>query len=188
MDKYCKKCDSVKPRDTSFFRSKDSPDGFSWYCKECVSAQTLQWAKRNPRKIQKISHKYSIAGSTRAKRRKDYQKNKEVWHRRGKKFRMKPEAKNLYRRNHLQRKYGITPEMYEEMLLAQAGVCFICKKSEDAPRKGNPGDLRRLAVDHDHETGRVRKLLCHKCNTVIGLVGEDPLLLQKLKEYLFLHE
>lgn len=57
------------------------------------------------------------------------------------------------------REYGITLAEYEAMLESQNGVCARCRKP--------PGALR-LAVDHDHETGRVRKLLCGPCNTWLG--------------------
>lgn len=66
----------------------------------------------------------------------------------------------------LRKLYGITVEDYEEMLDAQGGVCAICGGN-------NEGHLRKnlkLAVDHNHETGRVRGLLCDKCNRGIGLL------------------
>lgn len=62
---------------------------------------------------------------------------------------------------HLVRTYGITVEEYENLLKEQNGVCAIC---------ANPPGKRRLAVDHDHETGLVRGLLCSPCNTGIGLL------------------
>jgi hypothetical protein len=60
------------------------------------------------------------------------------------------------------RVYGLTPELYDEMRAAQGGMCAICSKA------GN----RRLAVDHDHVTGRVRGLLCDLCNKAIGALGD----------------
>lgn len=59
---------------------------------------------------------------------------------------------------------GISVETYLAMEREQGGVCLICK--------GNTN--RRLAIDHDHETGEVRGLLCGKCNTGIGQFDEDP--------------
>lgn len=50
---------------------------------------------------------------------------------------------------------GLTIEDYDRMLAEQGGVCAIC---------GNPPKARRLDVDHDHRTGAVRGLLCHRCN------------------------
>jgi hypothetical protein len=53
---------------------------------------------------------------------------------------------------------GVTSEQYEAMLAAQGGGCAIC---------GNPPKTRRLDVDHDHRTGKVRGLLCHRCNRAL---------------------
>jgi len=64
--------------------------------------------------------------------------------------------KALARKNALKRRYGITPEQYDLMLERQGGGCAICGR---LPKPG-----RRLAVDHDHATKRVRGLLCFQCN------------------------
>lgn len=68
-------------------------------------------------------------------------------------------AKNLSRR--LQQ-YQLTPEQYEQMFENQESLCAICQKPEPSGRK--------LAVDHDHKTGKVRKLLCTSCNIKIGWI------------------
>ena len=65
------------------------------------------------------------------------------------------------------RRYGLTPEQYENLLDAQGGGCRICGKA--AEKNG-----RVLAVDHDHDTGVVRSLLCDNCNTALGQLEEDP--------------
>ena len=56
------------------------------------------------------------------------------------------------------RQLGLSVEDYDAMLAAQGGVCAIC---------GNPPKTRRLDVDHDHKTGKVRGLLCHRCNRAL---------------------
>ncbi len=71
------------------------------------------------------------------------------------------------RRCNLKKKYDLTPEEYEAMLEKQGGVCAICKSEE---RSGN---RVRLAVDHNHKTGKVRGLLCSGCNTALGQFNED---------------
>jgi hypothetical protein len=53
---------------------------------------------------------------------------------------------------------GVTVEQYDAMLAAQGGGCAIC---------GTKPKTRRLDVDHDHKTGRVRGLLCHRCNRAL---------------------
>jgi hypothetical protein len=73
------------------------------------------------------------------------------------------------------RRYGLTPERYEEMLIEQGGRCAIC--SEEPKRY-------RLHVDHDHTTGAVRSLLCGNCNSGIGMFREDPWLLRRASRYL----
>lgn len=75
------------------------------------------------------------------------------------------------------RKFGITVAQYDEMLLAQKGVCAICAGSPVAP--GN-----RLHVDHDHKTDAVRGLLCGRCNRAIGLLNDDADLLASAVRYL----
>lgn len=63
------------------------------------------------------------------------------------------------------RKYGITLEKYNEMLSSQDFVCKICKKPETIKTNIR---TNKLAVDHCHSTGKVRDLLCMKCNTVLS--------------------
>lgn len=74
------------------------------------------------------------------------------------------------RANDLKVAYGLTVDEYEGFLAAQNGVCGICQQPEKRERNGK---TLPLAVDHDHETGRVRGLLCHRCNTAIGLLNDD---------------
>ncbi len=76
------------------------------------------------------------------------------------------------------RRYGISREDFERMLSSQNGLCGICKCSlEDS-----------LVVDHNHKNGKVRELLCYKCNTGLGLVDDNIEILQKFKEYIKKHD
>lgn len=84
------------------------------------------------------------------------------------------------RAGQLKRMYGLTPEAWDGMFAKQAGTCAICS---DDLRRGTGG----AAVDHCHKTGRVRALLCAPCNTAIGLLKEDPAVLDAAKAYLNLH-
>jgi hypothetical protein len=65
---------------------------------------------------------------------------------------------------HLHRTFGLPRGEYGRMLEAQGGVCAICEQ---------PDRNRRLGVDHDHKTGKIRGLLCSSCNTSIGKFGEN---------------
>jgi hypothetical protein len=75
---------------------------------------------------------------------------------------------------YLRHKFGLTPEGYMQLLAAQGEKCKICGKSEH----------RRLSVDHDHVTGKLRGLLCNACNRGIGMFKDDPELLLKAIDYL----
>src|ERR1035437_2799340 len=67
------------------------------------------------------------------------------------------------RRHVLKHLYGITPDQYKAMLKFQNNRCAICRKFETTRNKR--GTLYRLGVDHNHQTGKVRGLLCMSCNT-----------------------
>lgn len=87
--------------------------------------------------------------------------------------------KDNYRNTYMKRVYGITLNEYNSMLDQQHGVCYVCHKP--------PTGERRLAIDHCHTTGSVRKLLCSNCNTVLGLVKEDVNIMNKLINYIKEH-
>ena len=80
----------------------------------------------------------------------------------------KPRAKQL----------GVDDDRYAEMLRVQGGGCAIC---------GNPPKTRRLDVDHDHRTGKIRGLLCHRCNRALPNWISGPWLWRAL-QYLAQHE
>lgn len=77
-------------------------------------------------------------------------------------------------------KYGISLTTYEKMEAGQNGLCAICQRTCKTGR--------RLAVDHDHNTKKVRALLCTKCNTAIGSFDHDPSLLVSAIRYLKDHQ
>jgi hypothetical protein len=86
----------------------------------------------------------------------------------------------------LLREYGVSKERYDAMVLAQEGVCAICGK----PPQGFSGRTRNkvLVVDHVHETGKVRGLLCGKCNTMLGHANEQVSVLERAIAYLKYHD
>lgn len=85
------------------------------------------------------------------------------------------------RTGHITRLYGLTHGDYLAMFDAQAGVCAICQQPETMTYRGN---VKTLCVDHDHETGRVRGLLCAACNFALGKFQDDPARLRTAAEYL----
>ena len=86
---------------------------------------------------------------------------------------LSPRKYSYDRSSELKRKYGITQADYLQMYESQKGACAICKR---------PYDL--LQVDHCHDTGKVRGLLCVPCNTALGKFRDDPVILQSAISYL----
>lgn len=81
---------------------------------------------------------------------------------------------------HLMNLYGRTVDDWDMLLASQGGVCAICQQPPDPHR-------RRFAVDHDHETGEVRGLLCGNCNRGIGHFNDDPDLISVAIDYVEKH-
>jgi ribosomal protein L37E len=81
----------------------------------------------------------------------------------------------------LRRRFDISLEEYDALLASQQGVCAICGRPEIRSYKGK---AKKLSVDHDHTTGKIRGLLCYKCNLGIGQFEDSIKLLDKAKEYL----
>lgn len=77
------------------------------------------------------------------------------------------------------KKYGLTIAQYDEKLQAQNGVCAICCQTVQG---------KRLFVDHNHSTGKVRGLLCSNCNFLIGQAAESKDILRHAVEYLSKYE
>ena len=73
------------------------------------------------------------------------------------------------------RKYGITEDDYQALLVSALGGCWVCGR---LPTK------RRLHVEHDHKTGRIRGLVCWKCNVLLKQASDSPAILRYAAEYL----
>ena len=81
----------------------------------------------------------------------------------------------------LKKQYGITLEDYEELFKQQKGCCKICDRHIS---ELNQKHKKNLCVDHCHKTGKIRGLLCDKCNRGLGLFCDDKSLLLKAINYL----
>lgn len=79
----------------------------------------------------------------------------------------------MHRRRLRFARYGLTIEDYEAMLAAQLGQCALCQRIPSY----------ELVVDHDHKTGRVRGLLCHRCNAGLGYLGDTTAVLERALRY-----
>lgn len=131
------------------------------------------------------SKKYAQSSKGKAMRKKmrqteDYKQMQTNWREGGGSKAEYERNKDTYVSNALVKRYGITLDDYNVMLLEQNCCCHICGKHES-----NNG--KRLAVDHNHATGKVRKLLCHHCNAALGSVQEDLQILQKMITYIEEH-
>lgn len=126
----------------------------SW-CKDCTSKANKIYRHENAERVREVRAAYWAANRDRLRAAADAWKD------------ANPERhKFLQRRSHLRRMYGLTPEQYDALLVAQGGVCAICEAASD----------ERLHVDHDHaccpgkaSCGKcIRGLLCGKCNRLLG--------------------
>lgn len=139
-------------------------------CKACRSDQQKEWAKKNPDKEKAIRDRM---------KKKNPNLHKESYRRILKK------NPDYIREKNYKASFGITIDQYELMFNFQGGLCAICRKPETIMDRGK---IRRLAVDHCHATGKIRGLLCGKCNKAIGLVDENLLVLSAMSEYLLKHQ
>jgi hypothetical protein len=158
--KRCKKCGEIKPR-SDFYRAAGMRDGYRSECKSCHLAQQKRWYQANRDK--------AIASVKRWQ-----QENAEHLHeyRRGYRQRRRAEERDAY----LRRTFGISTDDYDRLLAAQGGGCAICGK--------RPGNIS-LHVDHDHETGAIRGLLCVGCNNALGQFRDSTELLARASDYVF---
>jgi hypothetical protein len=93
---------------------------------------------------------------------------------------------DVKRRMLLKKWYGITIEDYADLLEKQNGLCAICGENRNPVHKN--GTEWSLCVDHNHDTGKVRGLLCGKCNTAIGMMDDRLDLVLKAADYLMQQE
>jgi hypothetical protein len=158
--KPCKKCGETKPL-SEFYRAAGMRDGYRSECKVCHLAQQKLWYQANRQR--------AIASVKRWQ-----QENKERLHeyRRGYRRRRKVEERNAY----LPCTFGMSNADYDTLLAGQAGGCAICGK--------RPGTIS-LHVDHDHESGEVRGLLCVGCNNALGQFKDSVELLARASSYVF---
>lgn len=133
-----------------------------------TSVYTAKWRAKNREKYNTMMQDWRAKNRERSCEisRKSYHKNK---------------TRDARRRYHLKSKYGVSLEEYAEKLTAQNGVCAICTNPETSLRRGT---IKSLDVDHNHDSGQVRGLLCSACNAALGLLQEDKERLQAMINYL----
>jgi len=160
--RICSKCGVEQPL-ANFYREKTARDGYRSDCKSCFAARSAARYREDPEKVKARVKQWQ---QDNADRLNAYQRAR----------RADPAVKQRERAGHLKRKFGITQEQYEQMLAEQRGGCAICG---DPPEEG-----KALHVDHDHDSGAVRALLCVRCNNGLGQFKEDLNLLDRARRYL----
>ncbi len=125
----------------SFGPNKKYKDKTSRVCLDCKREKEKRWNNHSPKYRREWRRAWKI-------------KDPEAYEKNEFKFRM--------------RKYGLTAQQYEEMVVAQNGRCAVCLQPPAATNSKN----QRLFVDHDHDTNEVRGLLCHGCNATLGLMRD----------------
>ncbi len=151
--------------------------------------RTAAWRQANPGKNAENARKWRNANPEKAAQKVlSYRmKNKEKVRARAKKWRDRvgysksPKRIAQSLKDWLKR-YGLTPEAYDQILAEQNGCCAICGST--SPRMKN---AKRLYVDHCHETGKTRSLLCFRCNSLLGFADESPVRLRLAANYLESH-
>nr|WP_138958697.1 endonuclease VII domain-containing protein [Streptomyces sp. YIM 121038] len=173
--KRCPRCEESLPV-SAFGRHKGRDDGLQDYCKVCAREYAKQWDQRKRRERRELKNPAVPTGCKRCHGCDEVKPHSE-WHRNanasdGLSSRCKACRAIEDREAHLKSKYGLTEAQRDEMIAAQRGLCVICLK---APAEH---------VDHCHETGRVRGVLCFNCNTAIGLLAEDTDAMSRAADYL----
>ena len=146
------------------------------YCdshKKEIAERGKKYKAANKKEIKKYNQKYNAA------HKKEIRKHI-ITHKEERKATLKKynnKNRENYRKHRLKTKYNITIEQYNFMLEKQNGCCNICKKHQD--------ELKNiLAVDHDHATGKIRGLLCMKCNRALGAYNDNIDILLNAIEHL----
>jgi hypothetical protein len=161
-----KSCKQVNPQPlSSFCKNKRAGDGLQHRCKACNAAMAKENQKKHPEKWAEYARRY------RANNPDKHRAQAKVY-----KDRYPDRVKSTV----LKRNFGIDIAQYNAMFEAQAGRCAICDRHASEFKKS-------LAVDHCHASGKVRSLLCHHCNTAIGLFQDDAEVLGKAIDYLARH-
>jgi len=151
--KKCSKCGKSYPATEEFFRKRTSRTGKVTLWSPCRDCE------------RKYTRDYCRKYETwKIPRVREYRKTYGVVH------------KDRIRKWWLNKKYNITVEQFDQMVEMQNNKCAICGSSLE-------GIKQNRHVDHDHKTGKVRGILCHKCNRGLGYFNDDPVLLKSAAEY-----
>ncbi len=185
--KRCGRCKKCKDR-SDFSRSGRSKDGLQPWCRACYAAyQRDAGHSKRLQEAYKRRHDDAFYQLAYSEMRLKFcagcgqTKSVEKFYKR----RSRPDGFATYcrtcdiqktGRSRIKRKYGLAVAEYDDLLLKQHGRCAICKRL--------PYTKKGLVVDHCHQTGAIRGILCSRCNSALGLLDDDPALLEQALEYL----
>jgi hypothetical protein len=146
-------------------------------CKDLVPLSNFYKAAKTPDKLQ-----YNCIPCSKEAAKKSYESDKSKVICRSARWRAKnPErVQEIGYKTRLKKNFGMTLEDYNEILESQNGKCLICESSG----RGGRSKRFQLFVDHCHKTGKVRGLLCMKCNSAIGYFDEDIARMKSAISYL----
>lgn len=159
--KICSKCKEEKNL-WEFYKHKGHKDGLMSSCKKCTNDTNKDNYKKHKAKRLEWAKQYRLSHK---KELKEWGKN---WYKKN---------KEKVRNSTLLYKYGLSITEYNYRFSEQNGCCVICEKHQSELTQA-------LAVDHCHENGKVRGLLCSKCNIALGNVDEDINILLSMVDYL----
>lgn len=202
--KTCSGCNRKLQRTFEFFyHSKYTSDGLATKCKLCTNKLTKKYNESNREKhevyTRKLVDKYKKENSNKVfdsshtlicnSCGKEYPMTEEYFYRNNTQKRglRQPCKECCYDRRFRKRtlyKYRMSNDEYIKIYNNQNGKCAICRKTENAIRKGRKVPL---SVDHSHDTGIIRGLLCTNCNIGLGMFNDDVKLMKGAIKYLSKH-
>ncbi|MGX1674735.1 endonuclease domain-containing protein [Streptomyces sp. NPDC055400] len=176
LDKWCSGCGRTLPL-KSFAADRNRRDGLQPRCRECVAEYSAAHYRRRREAVGKaVREKVDVSSGHKLCRTCGEIKPHSDWHRNatasdGLSTRCKVCRAIQGRGDHLKRKHGITEVERDELIASQMGICCICRAAPAAH------------VDHCHETGRVRGVLCFSCNAALGQFKDRPDAIRRAAAY-----
>lgn len=146
----CSRCRQDKPL-SEFYKDRAAKSGYRARCKPCRVLDQKEWRARNIETARVREREYRRINPpiyNSEYRKQAYLKNGRNWA--------------------LMSQFGITEDEYDELFKAQGDGCAICGRPDNTHKD------RRMPVDHDHNTGRRRGILCGNCNAGVGMFDDDP--------------